>query len=81
MLEDYTETVVILSPSGELLLALPIYANQTGALFNESEMKALTGVSVAIGCYEKFGYLLYHPGQDFSFYMQSIELFENLGKL
>lgn len=81
MIDDYTETRVVLAPSGELLLALPVYANSNGAIFNEDEMNKLTGLKVGLGIYEKIGYMMYHPKQDFSFYMNSIELFEDLGTL
>lgn len=81
MIDDYAETKVVMSPNGELLLALPVYANQNGALFNEDEMKGLTGLKVGLGVYEKLGYLMYHPNQDFSFYMSSLDLFQDLGEL
>lgn len=81
MIDDYAETKVVMSPNGEILLALPIYANQNGALFNEDEMKNLTGLKVGLGVYEKLGYLMYHPNQDFSFYMSSLKLFKDLGDL
>ncbi len=82
MIDGYSETKVVMAPNGELLLALPIYANQNGAMFGESEMATLVGTNnVSIGIYEGFGYLLYHPKQDFSFYMQSLKLFKDLGDL
>lgn len=82
MISDYSECRVILAPSGELVLALPIYANQNGAIFEPEDLKDFgTKDNVSIGIYENFGYLLYHPEQEFSFYMQSLKLFEDLGKL
>lgn len=85
MLESYAEARVVLAPSGELVLALPIYANQNGALFNSEEIKAMTGDSsvekMSVGFYEQFGYLMYNPEFPYSFYMKSLELFEDLGEL
>jgi len=86
MIDSYSETRVILTPSGEIFLALPIYSNESGALFNSEELKSLIGdgeipANVSVGMYEHMGFLLYHPDQPFSFYMRSIELFEDLGKL
>jgi len=81
MIDNYAETRVVIAQSGELILALPVYANQNGSLFNEKEIKSLTGLSVSIGCYEKIGYMMYHPSQEFSFYMNSIDLFTDLGNL
>jgi hypothetical protein len=81
MIDDYAETRVVIAPSGELVLALPVYANQNGSLFNEKEIKSLTGLNVSIGCYEKIGYVMYHPSQELSFYMNSLDLFTDLGNL
>ena len=86
MIDSYSETRVVLAPSGEFLLALPIYANQNGTLFGASELQSVTGDSsipsnVSIGIYEQMGFLLYNPKQSTSFYMKSLELFEDLGKL
>ena len=86
MIDSYSETRVVLAPSGEFLLALPIYANQNGALFRASELQSVTGdktipSNVSIGVYEQMGFLLYHPEQSMSFYMKSLELFEDLGEL
>lgn len=82
MIEDYVETKVIMAPSGELLLALPIYADQSQVLLNEQQVESITGVKrVSFGVYEKFGYLLYSPQTKVSFYLQSIDLFEDLGVL
>jgi hypothetical protein len=44
MIESYTETKVVLARSGELLLALPIYANQMGAILGENTLESLIGV-------------------------------------
>lgn len=86
MIESYSEARVVLAPSGDFLLALPIYANQNEALFDVDELKGVTGddsipSNVSIGIYEHMGFLLYHPEQPVSFYMKSLELFEDLGKL
>lgn len=86
MIDSYSETRVVLAPSGDFLLALPIYANENGALFDSPELQSFTGDSsipsnVSIGIYEHMGFLLYHPEQPVSFYMKSLELFEDLGKL
>lgn len=81
MIESYSETKVVIAPSGELLLALPIYANQNGAIFDEDQMQQLVALKVSTGIYEKLGYLMYHPNQEFSFYMQSLKLFKDLGSL
>jgi hypothetical protein len=86
MIDSYLEVRVILSPSGEILLALPIYANQSGALFSNDQLVNFTGdtsipSNVTIGVYEKMGFMLYHPEQPYSFYMKSIDLFEDLGEL
>ena len=81
MIDNYAETRVVIAPSGELILALPVYANQNGAIFDETQMKSMTGLKVGLGIYEKIGYMMYHPKQDFSFYMNSLELFTDLGEL
>lgn len=86
MVETYSEARVVLAPSGELLIALPVYANQNGALFNSKELKAATGdkkipKNMSIGIYEKFGYLMHNPDQPFNFFLNSIDLFEDLGEL
>jgi hypothetical protein len=86
MIDSYSETRVVLAPSGELFLALPIYANQNRALFNSDEIKNFTGDSsvpsnVSIGVYEFMGFLLHYPEQPTSFYVNSLELFEDLGEL
>lgn len=82
MIESYNETRVVMSQNGELLLALPIYANQKGALLEEGVVESITGAkSISIGIYESFGYLIYHPESDFSFYLKSLDLFEDLGSL
>jgi hypothetical protein len=86
MIDSYSEVRVVLAPSGEFLLALPIYANENGALFGASELRSFTEDSsipsnVSIGVYEHMGFLLYHPEQPVSFYMKSLELFEDLGNL
>lgn len=86
MIDSYSETRVVLAPSGDFLLALPIYANENGALLGSPELQSFTGDSsipsnVSIGIYEHMGFLLYHPEQPVSFYMKSLELFEDLGKL
>lgn len=80
-IHTYKQVRVCLADTGELLLALPIYADQKGAIFNEKEMKTLTDLSVNLGIYEKLGYIMYHPSQPFSFYMNSLELFTDLGEL
>lgn len=81
-IEDWSETKVVLAPSGDLLLALPIYANQSGAIFDQKDTENLVGLKkISIGVYEDLGYLLYHPNQDFMFYMKSLDLFEDLGKI
>ena len=86
MIDSYSETRVVLAPSGEFLLALPIYANENGALFNSDEIRSFAGDSsltsnLSIGIYQHMGFLLYHPEQSMSFYMKSLDLFEDLGKL
>jgi hypothetical protein len=86
MIDSYSEVKVVLAPSGELLLALPIYANQNGALFDNDQLVSFTGdtgipSNVTIGVYEKMGFMLYHPDQPCSIYMKSIDLFEDLGEL
>lgn len=81
MLDTYSEARVVLAPSGELLIALPIYANQNGAIFDEEQMKQIFNLKGSVGIYEKFGYLMYHPSQEFSFYMKGLDLFTDLGVL
>jgi hypothetical protein len=86
MIDSYSEVRVVLAPSGDFLLALPIYANENGALFNSDEVRSFIGdnsvpSNVSIGVYEHMGFLLYHPTQPYSFYMKSLELFEDLGNL
>lgn len=81
MIDQYVETRVIMSPLGELLLALPIYADQKGAIVGEKDLESLIGLKASLGIYEQFGFLVYHPSSDFSFYLESIELFEDLGTL
>lgn len=82
MIDSYNETRVVMSPNGELLLALPIYANQKGAFLEEGLIESITGAkSISIGIYENLGYLMYHPHSEFSFYLKSLDLFEDLGEL
>lgn len=82
MIEDYEETRVIMSPNGELLLALPIYADQSKVILKPKEVESIIGVpKIGIGIYEQFGYLFYHPAQSVSWYMKSLDLFEDLGEL
>lgn len=86
MIDSYSEVRVVLTPHGDLLLALPIYANQDGALFDNDQLVSITGDSgipknITIGIYENMGFLLYHPTQPFSFYMKSLDLMEDLGNL
>lgn len=85
MIESYNEVKVVLAPSGELLLALPIYANQTGALFNGDDLVSFTADTTlnkcSLGIYESMGYLIHHPAEAFCFYMKSLDLFEDLGAL
>ena len=82
MIDSYNETRVVMSPNGELLLALPIYANQNGALLDDGVVESITGIpKMSIGIYESFGFLMYHPESEFSFYMKSLGLFEDLGSL
>ena len=80
-IDSYAEARCVMAPSGELLIALPIYANQNGAIFKDNEMANLVGLSINLGCYENMGYLCYTPASDFAFYMNSIDLFEDLGEL
>ena len=85
MLDSYSEARVVMAPTGDLFITLPIYANQNGALFNSKAIEAITGENlpsnVSIGIYERMGYLLYHPTELFAFYMNSLDLFEDLGEL
>ena len=59
--DSYPETRVFLAPSGELMLALPIYANQAGAFFDEDEVDKIAGVKLSMGIYDRIGYVAYHP--------------------
>lgn len=81
MISDYVESKVVMAPNGELLIALPIYADQSKVIMSAKEVEEIIGVSVSFGVYEQFGFLLYHPKQEFSFYMKSLDLFEVLGDL
>ena len=82
MIESYEETRVVLAPSGELALALPIYADQGKAIFKPKDVESIVDLkNVGIGIYEHFGYLIYHPTQQYSFYLKSLDLFEDLGEL
>ena len=80
MIDSFSEARVVISPSGELLLALPIYANQNGAILDEKDI-GMVGLKLSVGFYEQFGYLVYHPSQPYSFYMKNLDLFEDLGEL
>jgi len=82
MIDSYNETRVVMSPNGELLLALPIYADQKGAILSTQDVESIVGVKgVSMGIYEKLGFLMYHPNSEFSFYLKSLDLFEDLGSL
>jgi hypothetical protein len=81
MIDSYKETRVLIAPSGEIVLGLPIYADQQGALFNEKDMQQLIGMKLTMGLYEKLGYLIHHPKQQFTIFMNSIDQFEDLGEL
>jgi hypothetical protein len=84
MIESYAESKVVMAPSGELLLALPVYANQNGMIFDNKQIKDLTkekfANNVSIGIYEKLGYLLYHPDA-ITIYVNSLDEFVDMGKL
>jgi hypothetical protein len=82
MIETFAEARAVMAPTGELLIALPIYANETGALFEGSDMEKMgLNKTMSIGMYQQFGYLMYHPSQEVSFYMQTLDLFTDLGVL
>jgi len=85
MIESYSESKVILTPAGELCIALPIYANQNGVLFSAKDIKKTIDKkapdNMSIGVFEKMGFLIYHPDHPVSFYMKSVDLFDDLGEL
>lgn len=82
MIEDYGGARAVMSPSGELLIALPIYADQSGVIMDSNTVESITGVAkISFGVYEQFGFLIYNPSIPYSFYVQSLDLFEDLGEL
>lgn len=86
MIESYEEARVVLADSGELFLALPIYANQTGVVFDARTVRKMIKDkkfpgNAYVGLYEHMGYLLYNPFQPMAFYMNSLKLFQDLGTL
>jgi hypothetical protein len=80
-IDTYAEVRVIIAPSGDLLLALPTYANQTVNIVDADDMKMISGLKLSLGCYEKLGYMIYHPQNEFSFFINSLDLFTDLGAL
>jgi len=60
-INSYKSTRVFIAPSGEFLLALPIFADEKGSIFDKSEMEQMSGMSVSVGFYDHIGYIVYHP--------------------
>ena len=61
-IDSYSETRVFLATNnGELMLALPIYANHAGAILESDDVKKIAGVELSIGMYDHIGYVAFHP--------------------
>jgi len=82
-IDTFQSTRVFLTPTGEYVLALPIFADEKGSIFNKSDMEKMTGVSVSVGFYDHIGYIIYHP--EFGEHLMNREVtdsfFEDLGSL
>lgn len=80
---SYESTRVVLCKSGELLLALPVYANETGSFLTEIDIQDITGIpNMSIGIYDHIGYVMFSPVVgEFVMGRKALELFEDLGKL
>ena len=82
--DSYESTRVFLSKSGEIVLALPIYADETNnVILNSSEINSITGLpNLSFGVYDHIGYVMYNPELgEFIMNRNALDLFEDLGKL
>ena len=76
-LDELDNCLVLMAPSGELVLGYEIYDNVNSVFGIE---KDLVGYDIKVGILEKFGYLVYHPEAcDLICYLNSIEIFKTLG--
>lgn len=84
-IDTYAEVRVILTRTGELALALPIYANETGKfILNETETYELTDIkNISFACIVKLGYMVYHNNLNLGMpiFLNSLACFEDLGLL
>lgn len=81
MIESYSQTKVMMAPSGELCLVLPVFANENGNFFGEQHFKELKQLKSNIGIYTQVGYIIFHDKQEVSIYLNSVKQFKDLGPL
>lgn len=81
-LHYYKSTRVLVTPSGELMLALPIYADEAGAIMSAKDVGEITGINLSIGIYDHIGYIIFHPEiGECVFSRDALRLFEDLGEI
>lgn len=59
MIESHIEHRVVLLKSGQIALALPIYANNFAGMLDKKSVKSFGTISV--GIYEHIGYVIENP--------------------
>lgn len=83
-LSSYFDARVFLAPSAELVIALPVYADQTEALFEAEVVSNMTQTNnnLSFRVAEQIGYIIYHPEIGTSIFIRELPKFmEDLGKL
>lgn len=79
-IHEHNETKVMVAPSGELILALPVYT--TVPILDEDLIKGLTGHATSIGVMNKIGYIVFNPEIGEIYMNENIDdMFLDLGKL
>ena len=80
-LHTYPDAKLIMTPSGELCIALHIHTNEDDS--SAFSVEAIPDVKIVVGFIEPMGYLVYHPHLDagMTIYFKSLDMFEDLGKL
>lgn len=81
-MHTYSEAITVMAPSGVLSVSLPIYTSDNGILMDEKDCEGIIGININIFFGQKIGYLIYNEIlSEFPFFMNSIDLFEDLGKI
>jgi hypothetical protein len=78
---NFKSTKVLLTPEGNLILALPIYINEIEDFISESDSIRMTFTS-DLGLFVHAGFILYHPDVgEFVAKKTITKMFEDLGEL